>query len=192
MLAPGNRLDLDITFGPDDAGKTITVMDRFTRRANHLGTIEVSETVVPTPQFESPAKAKIPAWSDAMDRPIDVDYVLDAARGGKHGIAWRINGETHPDGKHHVLTQGRWNKLRFDNRSGRLHPMHIHGQFFKVIARDGKPVDEPYWRDTVLVRPKESITVGMVPLDEGTWALHCHILEHAEAGMMTMIEVSRK
>ncbi len=31
--------------------------------------------------------------------------------------------------------------------------------------------------------------VGMVPQDEGRWMLHCHILEHAESGMMTLVEV---
>ena len=80
-------------------------------------------------------------------------------------------------------------RVRFQNDSARLHPMHIHGQFFKVIARNGKPAGEPYFRDTVLLRRKESIDVGMDPYDWGKWMLHCHILEHAEAGMMTLVEV---
>jgi hypothetical protein len=29
-----------------------------------------------------------------------------------------------------------------------------------------------------------------VPLDVGDWMMHCHILEHAEAGMMTTLRVS--
>ena len=72
----------------------------------------------------------------------------------------------------------------------RLHPMHIHGSFFRVLARDGQAVDEPYWRDTVLVRPRQTIDIGLVPLDPGLWMLHCHILEHAESGMMTLLEVT--
>jgi FtsP/CotA-like multicopper oxidase with cupredoxin domain len=28
-----------------------------------------------------------------------------------------------------------------------------------------------------------------VPTEAGTWMMHCHILEHAEAGMMTTISV---
>jgi FtsP/CotA-like multicopper oxidase with cupredoxin domain len=28
-----------------------------------------------------------------------------------------------------------------------------------------------------------------VPVDRGKWMLHCHVLEHAEAGMMTLFEV---
>jgi FtsP/CotA-like multicopper oxidase with cupredoxin domain len=80
-------------------------------------------------------------------------------------------------------------RLRFVNESFRLHPMHLHGMFFRVIARDGVPTDEPFTRDTVLVRPKETVDVGVIPAEPGVWMAHCHVLEHAEAGMMTLVEV---
>ena len=32
--------------------------------------------------------------------------------------------------------------------------------------------------------------IGLVPEDPGLWMMHCHILEHAEAGMMTTLEVT--
>jgi FtsP/CotA-like multicopper oxidase with cupredoxin domain len=67
--------------------------------------------------------------------------------------------------------------------------MHLHGQFFKLLAVNGQPAQENSWRDTVLVGPKESVDIGLVPIDKGLWALHCHILEHAEAGMMITIGV---
>jgi FtsP/CotA-like multicopper oxidase with cupredoxin domain len=61
--------------------------------------------------------------------------------------------------------------------------------FFHVLSRNDTPVDEPFFRDTVLVHSKEVVDVGVVPLDAGEWMMHCHILEHAEAGMMTMLDV---
>ena len=67
--------------------------------------------------------------------------------------------------------------------------MHLHGQFFKVIERGGKAVDEGFFRDTVLVYPKEEVKLALVPLDKGKWMNHCHILEHADSGMMTVVEV---
>ena len=36
---------------------------------------------------------------------------------------------------------------------------------------------------------REAIDIGVIPLDAGDWMTHCHILEHAEAGMMTMLAV---
>src|SRR5690606_39868712 len=39
-----------------------------------------------------------------------------------------------PWGEHSVtqLAEGKWVRVRFQNDSTRLHPMHVHGQFFKV------------------------------------------------------------
>ncbi|WP_437681415.1 multicopper oxidase domain-containing protein [Sorangium sp. So ce131] len=88
-----------------------------------------------------------------------------------------------------MLPRRDWSKLRFVNDSGRLHPIHLHGMFFKVLSRDGRRADEPFFRDTVLVHARETVDVGVVPLDEGRWMLHCHILEHAEAGMMSLLDV---
>ena len=190
-LAPGNRLDLDILIPRTSPEKSIKITDRFSaRRAYVLASIRIEGEPVETPQFAPPSNTHIPQWNAAEKEKVDVTYVLNARRGGKYGIQWTINGR--PWGKHRIteLSGGKWTKVRFKNDSGRLHPMHIHGQFFKVIARNGKPVNIPYLRDTVLLHPRETLDIGMVPVDWGTWMMHCHILEHAEAGMMTTIEVA--
>ena len=80
-------------------------------------------------------------------------------------------------------------RVRFVNESYRLHPMHLHGMFFRVLARNGAPAEESFTRDTVLVHPQETVDVVVVPADPGTWMAHCHVLEHAESGMMTLLEV---
>ena len=129
--------------------------------------------------------------------PPRAEYHLNARSGGLFGIEWTINGEVFRHDSHsgaHVhkgtpIPLGAWSKLKFTNDSARLHPMHIHGLFFKLLTRNGQPVDEPFWRDTVLLKAKETVEVGTVPLEEGSWMMHCHILEHAESGMMTLLEV---
>jgi len=188
-LAPGNRIDLDLIIPLDLAGKTIFIIDRFTRNPYALATIKIEGEPMETPQFDPPSNPNIPKYEGALTRDVDVTYVLNGQAGGKYGVQWTING--HIWGEHEIteFTGGVWTRLRFQNVSPRLHPMHIHGQFFKVIARNGKAVDEPYFRDTVLLFGKQTIDVAMVPIDWGKWMMHCHILEHAEAGMMTEIEV---
>ncbi len=189
-LAPGNRIDLDIEVPADAGGRTFPIIDRFTRRPFVLATLRVRGPVVETPVFAAPFNPRVPSWEEAARLPTDVTYVLDARRGGEYGIQWTINGV--PWGEHEAteLHHGAWTRVRFQNDSARLHPMHLHGQFFKVIARDGVATDEPFFRDTVLLHRRETIDVGMVPLDWGRWLMHCHILEHAESGMMTEIDVS--
>jgi FtsP/CotA-like multicopper oxidase with cupredoxin domain len=196
-MAPGNRLDLDLRIGQSLAGRSIRVIDRWNRaQPNTLAWIRVLDEVVQTPEFPSPAQARVPSWSGAEALAPDVRYDLNSRGGGKYGIEWTLNGEAfagHEAVAHEhplqTLKAGEWTKIRFTNLSYRLHPMHIHGQFYKLLARNGTRVDEPHWRDTVLVHPKETVDIGLVPLDRGKWMLHCHILEHAEAGMMTAIEV---
>ena len=105
------------------------------------------------------------------------------------GIAWTLNGATFGEDVPAGLAEGTWTKVRYVNESFRQHPIHMHGVFFRVLARNGQPAMEPHWRDTVLVHPRETVDVALVPVDRGKWMLHCHILEHAESGMMTLFEV---
>jgi FtsP/CotA-like multicopper oxidase with cupredoxin domain len=188
-MAPGNRIDLDITFPHHLAGQSIEVKDLFTRRPHHLATIHIQKGQDATPTFASPARATVPQWEQAHKSATSLVYALDSKRGGEYGIQWTLNGKIYEENTEDSLTLGRFNRMRFRNDSHRLHPMHIHGAFFKVLTRKGRLAPEPFWRDTVLVGPKESIDVGLVPMDEGNWLLHCHILEHAAAGMKTTVRV---
>lgn len=189
-LAPGNRLDLDITIPDAPQEDALQIVDRFTRQSFMLAKIMIEATNPISPErFEIPAAARVPEWAKVMDIPVDSKMVLNARRGGEYGIEWLINGRPWTDRESLRLKHGSIQRLQFINQSYRLHPMHIHGLFFKVIARNGARVDEPHWRDTVLVYPQETIDVGVVPLDKGKWLTHCHIQEHAEAGMMTLVEV---
>lgn len=199
-LAPGNRVDVDLVIPVAAAGKVFEVRDTFSRDHPVLARIAVTGQPVVTPDGEIP-RGKIPPWRKADAEDPSLVFHLNARAGGPYGIEWTINGEVmrHDGGTEqgpshglhtrHSLALGRFAKIRFVNDSARLHPMHIHGVFFKVLARDGRSVDEPRWRDTVLLRARQTIDVGLVPLDEGQWMLHCHILEHAESGMMTLVEV---
>jgi FtsP/CotA-like multicopper oxidase with cupredoxin domain len=59
-----------------------------------------------------------------------------------------------------------------------------------VLDSDGKPVRPLEWKDTVNVPFKKSLQV-LVRFDErpGQWMVHCHILDHAEGGLMTTVQL---
>ena len=190
-LAPGNRLDLDIT-SSGASSRTLIVLDRFTNRPNQLAELLIDGGDV-SARFPSPARGRVPVWAGAADTELTKNIVLDARRGGPLGIEWTFDGHAFSGHDHaHAMLSLRkdtWTHLRFTNASARLHPIHLHGMFFKVLARDGREIDEGFFRDTVLVHGRETVDIGLIPLDAGNWMMHCHILEHAEAGMMSMIEV---
>jgi FtsP/CotA-like multicopper oxidase with cupredoxin domain len=68
------------------------------------------------------------------------------------------------------------------------HPFHLHGFFFQELDEAGVPIAE--WRDTSHV-PQRGRMRFVVRFDEriGMWMFHCHILDHADAGMMGMIHL---
>jgi FtsP/CotA-like multicopper oxidase with cupredoxin domain len=70
------------------------------------------------------------------------------------------------------------------------HPFHVHGQRFLVLSRDGVPNANLVWKDTVYVEEGETVDVLIEMSNPGIWMAHCHISEHAEAGMMFNFRVS--
>ena len=153
---------------------------------------------IETPTFPSQAGAHVPAWRNTETIAPRAQFRLNARQGGEFGIEWTLNGvaSQHHDGMDsealppaQVLPRGEWSRVRFANDSSRIHPMHIHGMFFRVLHRNDQPVDEPFFRDTVLVHPHETVDIGVVPLEQGRWMIHCHIFEHAESGMMSLLDV---
>lgn len=189
VIAPGNRIDVDV-FIPGHTG-TYAVVDDFTGDVFDLATIEVTGEPVTTPDFAAPVDPDLPVWVDAIDLDVDQEYRLNIRRGDSRW-EWTMNDRAYPDAEVLEIEAGSFAKVRLTNDSQLLHPMHLHGQFFKVISRNGQPVDEGHFRDTVLLYPGDQVDIGLVALDPGTWVLHCHIQEHAEAGMMTLVDVAER
>ncbi len=86
-----------------------------------------------------------------------------------------------------------------ENRSQELHAFHIHQIHFMLLDWNGVPIDEPFLRDTVNVAywdgtspvyPSVKLRMDFRdPNAVGTFAYHCHLLEHEDGGMMGTIEV---
>jgi FtsP/CotA-like multicopper oxidase with cupredoxin domain len=84
--------------------------------------------------------------------------------------------------------------IRLANVGQMLHPLHLHGYHFTVVAQDGASVRRPYGVDTLVVAPGETYDVLVHANQPGVWALHCHILSHVEGpqgmfGMATAVIV---
>ena len=70
------------------------------------------------------------------------------------------------------------------------HPLHLHGFFFLVLDEHDKPVRPLERKDTVDIPLKKTRRLR-VRFDErpGTWIFHCHILDHAEGGMLSAVQL---
>ena len=188
ILSPGNRVDLDITIPADASGKRFFLKDNFTQRPHTLGVIKVeNEKPHSPPEFDPPLASDFLPANLFENMEVSKTWDLSAIRGGKYGIGWTMNQRLWPDADKADFKIGKPIKIRFANSSSRLHPMHIHGTFFRVLEVNGQPTIEPFTRDTVLVGPRETVVIGIVPEHAGIWLTHCHIQSHADSGMMTTV-----
>jgi FtsP/CotA-like multicopper oxidase with cupredoxin domain len=73
------------------------------------------------------------------------------------------------------------------------HPFHIHGFFFQPLdSGTGAALPAPQWLDTYNVPQMQTVQFAIKYDDRpGMWMFHCHILDHADAGMMGMLQLSR-
>lgn len=101
--------------------------------------------------------------------------------GGMAAYDWGINGQrfdmAKPFENAFDVKVGERVEVRFVNDTEMWHPMHIHGHTFQVGATGAR-------KDTVIVRPQESVVVQFDADNPGQWLFHCHNAYHAERGMM--------
>jgi FtsP/CotA-like multicopper oxidase with cupredoxin domain len=115
---------------------------------------------------------------------------------GMGGATWAMNGMSMTgDGQPSMpplltLKRGKTCILALRNETAWWHPMHLHGHSFRVIRRNGKANPLREWRDTVLVPPREAVEIALVADNPGDWMFHCHVTDHQEAGMMSVIRIA--
>jgi FtsP/CotA-like multicopper oxidase with cupredoxin domain len=105
-----------------------------------------------------------------------------------------INGQAFPATQTINVQRGQRVRLRLVNIGQFVHPMHLHGMPFQIVATDGYPVPEAaqLTKDTVSIAPGERYDIEFTATQPGQWLLHCHILHHTtndgvEPGGLTLI-----
>ncbi len=128
-------------------------------------------------------------WNDVMpmmnylSTGVDVRWFLRDVATGKENmdIDWRFR-------------VGDVVKLRIHNRPASMHPMHhpihLHGQRFLVLERDGVRNTNFVWKDTAVVPLGSTVDLLVEMSNPGRWMLHCHISEHLETGMKMVFRVA--
>lgn len=79
--------------------------------------------------------------------------------------------------------------VKTENKTGWIHGMHVHGHHFQILSRQREELPSLHWRDTFVIDGDETVDIAFVADNPGKWLLHCHMLEHAAAGMQSWFEV---
>lgn len=127
----------------------------------------------------------------SLDQKYDVEYKMDLnTEMNNQGMVYTINGKTFPDTDPVNVKEGDLVKVTLTNKSkSEDHPMHLHGHFFQVLSKNGKPLSgSPIVKDTLNLKPGDEYVVAFKADNPGNWMFHCHDLHHASAGMVTQVE----
>jgi FtsP/CotA-like multicopper oxidase with cupredoxin domain len=189
VLTPGERADL-LVVPEGESGAQLVVrwvaFDRgfgstFNRPPEDLFTVELEGTRAETPALPEITRSITPLSTvGATPITLSLDQVMTTPfKLGVNGVAFEDSDPIMADiGETQVWTVT--NTVPF------AHPFHLHGFFFQVLSPPG-PLE---WKDTVNV-PVDGTIQLVVRYDDrpGMWMFHCHILDHAEAGMMGSLHV---
>ncbi|MBN2981766.1 multicopper oxidase family protein [Cohnella algarum] len=111
---------------------------------------------------------------------------------------WTINGKSFPDTSPLNVKFGDVVRIRMANISNGIHPMHLHGHDFRVVAQDGHPFANPQILNTLTVNPGETYDVDFIADNPGEWVFHCHELHHTTnadvepGGLMALIKYEKQ
>ncbi len=78
-------------------------------------------------------------------------------------------------------------RLILVNETMMEHPIHLHGMWMELENGQGELIPRKH---TLNVKPGERVSALITADAEGSWAFHCHLLYHMDAGMFRVVKVS--
>jgi FtsP/CotA-like multicopper oxidase with cupredoxin domain len=204
LIVPGQRVDVLVVAGGDVGQTNEWKTLRYDR--GH-GTGDLPDAIVfqsknggglpiATPEVPS-TLAVIPVLpTPTVTRVLKLEESMGHGSGGGHGgsaMVFSINGQVYPQSSPLAAQLGSVEDWSIVNTTEMDHPFHLHGFRFQVVSENGKASAFPAWQDTINIRARTTV-LFRVPLETnpGKWMFHCHILEHAERGMMGEVDVTSR
>ena len=125
----------------------------------------------------------------ADTRPAERELVIRLG-GTMERYIWTIDGKKFSDKDFAPLKvkYGERIRLKFVNDSMMAHPMHLHGMFMQL--ENGQSAQDMPNKHTIIVPPGKTVTAMLTADELGEWAIHCHLLYHMSAGMMSKLIVA--
>lgn len=197
VLTPGERADalvvprgapgttLVVRWVPFDRGYGTT----FNRPEEELFRIRLADVPAATPNPLPPLERTILP----LDTSGATNIMLELTKNDQNGqLAMGINGVPSWDAMPLPAMTGETQVFVVKNTFDFAHPFHLHGFFFQPLDDNGAPKHPLEWKDTIDVPVgKTSRFVVTYDTRPGMWMFHCHILDHADAGMMGMIDLQK-
>lgn len=196
LIAPGERYEVLVTFDEADVERPLVLQTVHYDRGHNIpdpGPLDLLEVHVqpgapglPLPQLPS-------VWGEwrpltvGPATPVRVFRLKEEEHGGE--VKFFINEHAFPE---HAAIFGGEREVEIwevRNETEMDHPFHLHGMFFQVLDVNGVSPLIRGLKDTVNVPQKATLRFAVQYGPPGAWMYHCHILEHAERGMMGELRI---
>lgn len=195
VIAAGERMDVLVTPTGSPGGRLVLQALPFDRgygsaefrAVDDLLTMRFTEEpALPRRPVPATSRAIAPLSAEGATR-INLELTLVNVDGKSE---FQVNGAPDWKAKPIPAKVGETQLWTITNRVKWSHPMHLHGFFFQVVDAQGQPVQPLAWKDTVDVPLNQTVRF-LVKFDdrEGEWMYHCHILDHADAGLMGRVRL---
>jgi manganese oxidase len=175
---------------PANAGKTVFDKE-FTMMLSAWNIPAPADEPAAQPEGMAGMEEAAPAGEVAAEEPGNQSMQMDYNY-------FAINSKAFPAAPAWEVDEGDLIRVRLINISNLAHPMHLHGQDFKVVAKDGEPwrPEQQLVMNTLSVDAGETYDIVFVADTPGTWVVHCHELHHTEndgvepGGLVQVIETA--
>ena len=149
--------------------------------------------VIDTASVSEPAHDRVFVIMQTLDSAFaayeDTAHAAIAVAPAEAGrVVFTINGRSWPSTGRIHATVGDSIHWRVINASSEIHPMHLHGFYFRVDAFSG-PLADYQGRPapgqfvvTQLMSPLSAMSMTWSPDRPGNWLFHCHFALHLEPG----------
>ena len=148
---------------------------------------EIVESIPGISMHAHPPGCYISGTPDCQNPPLDITPDI-----------FMVNGRSYPltmddPGSVVKVREGGATRVRVINAGTTFETLHPHGQDMLVTHRDGTPLPQPFWVDTLTIGPAERYDVVIHGSNPGVWMMHTHVNDHetndgqAPGGMHTML-----
>jgi len=121
---------------------------------------------------------------DARDAAREIELHLT---GHMERYIWSFNGQKFSDAEPLRFSHGERLRVTLVNDTMMTHPIHLHGMWSEIVDPRGA---FRVRKHTVIVQPAQRLSYLVTADALGSWAYHCHLLYHMEAGMFREVQVA--
>ncbi|MDX6582132.1 MAG: hypothetical protein QOI10_1316 [Solirubrobacterales bacterium] len=196
LIGPAERVELILDFSKL-AGKRVVLQS-----AKHKGGLASKTHFGPLIEFRVGAAGAdsssvpdrlrpLPAWVDHVSPNPKRTWEITIGTGLIP--TWLINGKTFDPSRSDAFpkldTTETW---ELHNRTLVTHVIHMHHTDWYMLSRNGKtpPAYERCLKETFMLEPNDRVRVaGHFSDFTGKYAIHCHMLDHEDHGLMSQFEV---